>query len=234
MTPTSDEPSIPPRLQRPLAAVWISLGLHAALIALVQVAPPASVGQGPMIEARLVSAHGGATPAASAAPLQPERPEPQSSALPPAEAADALPVEAPTDHAVVSPLPQVDATAPVAAPAEPVAAQPTTGISLPVDLTYYSARELDVQPRARSRVDPVYPDDAVAQRMSGRVRLQLKLEADGRVSAVEVVEADPPGVFDASAVRAFRAARFSPAQRGGRPVRALLLIEVEYDWEGQQ
>jgi protein TonB len=38
--------------------VWISLGLHAALIALVQVAPPPAVNLGePVIEARLVPAH---------------------------------------------------------------------------------------------------------------------------------------------------------------------------------
>ena len=41
LNPPIDEPAIPPRVQRPLAAVWISLGLHAAVIALVQVAPPA-------------------------------------------------------------------------------------------------------------------------------------------------------------------------------------------------
>lgn len=232
MTSAPGEPPIPPRLRRPLAALWVSLGLHAALIVLVQVAPPASTGAESMIEARLVSAHVDA--AAPTEPVQPEMPEPLPGAPPPAEAPDALPVEAPTGSAAVSPSPQVDATAPAAAPTESVAAQPTPGISLPVDLTYYSVRELDVQPRARGRIEPVYPEAADAQRLSGRVRLQLKLEADGRVSDVEVVQADPPDVFDDSAVRAFRAARFSPAWRGGRPVRALLLIEVEYAWEGRQ
>ena len=51
-----DEPAIPPRLRRPLAAAWISLGLHAALIALVQVAPPASTFTADsVIEARLLA-----------------------------------------------------------------------------------------------------------------------------------------------------------------------------------
>lgn len=236
MTPAPDEPAIPPRLHRPLAAVWISLGLHAALIALVQVAPPAPVGQGTVIEARLGSVHVDAAAAASTQPLPSELPAQQRAELPPADVAEALPVEAPTEPAVASPPADATAASPAANPAESVATPPTTttGIGLPVDLTYYSARELDVQPRARSRVAPAYPGDADAQRLSGRVRLQLKLEADGRVSDVEVVEADPPGVFDASALRAFRAARFSPAQRNGRPVRALLLIEVEYDWEGRR
>ena len=216
---STEEPAIPPRLHRPLAAVWISLALHGAIIALIQVAPPASPGAGYTIEARLVDAQ------PVPAPLQPAEPLAEAEPVAPAPA-----VEPPTPAATL-PTPPVEPR-----PAEPVAAEaaPAGALSAAVDLTYYPARELDVQPRARSRIDPVYPEEAVAQRLSGRVRLQLKLEADGRVSDVEVVEADPPGVFDASAVRAFRAARFSPAQRGGRPVRALLLIEVEYDSEGRR
>ncbi len=202
------EPSIPPRLHRPLAALWISLGLHAALIALVQVAPPAAPGGGHTIEARLVDAPSAPAPAA------------------PAETGPALPVEAAE--------PPVPARAQPTPTAEPIAPEPEAGSALhsPVDLTFYPARELDVQPRALGSIEPDYPPDAYTQRLSGKVRLHLKLEADGRVSAVEVVGADPPGVFDESAVRAFRAARFSPAQKDGRAVRALLLIEVEYDWAG--
>jgi protein TonB len=66
------------------------------------------------------------------------------------------------------------------------------------------------------------------------VRLQLKLEADGRVSDIEIVHADPPEVFDESVLKAFRNARFVPAQKNGHPVRALVLIEVVYDWEGRR
>ena len=90
-----------------------------------------------------------------------------------------------------------------------------------------------MHPRALREVVPDYPEDADRQRLSGKVRLQLKLEADGRVSDVDVVSATAPGMFEDSAVKAFRDARFAPAQKNGRPVRALVLIEVVYDWEGQ-
>ena len=63
------------------------------------------------------------------------------------------------------------------------------------------------------------------------MRLSLKLEVDGRVSEVEVINADPPGVFEESARAAFAAARFSPAYRGGKPVRVEMMIEVVYDLE---
>lgn len=222
MNETLDEPTIPPRLQRPLAAVWISLGLHAAVIALIQVAPSASQqAGGPMIEARLVASH-------VEAPLQPVEPE---------RADESVEVVQPSEAQPLEPAPSVEPPAEPAVRAEPepppvaVEAVPAVAISTAVDLTYYTARELDVQPRALRTIELVYPVEADRQRLSGTVRLQLKVEADGRVSEVEVVSATLPGVFEASAVQAFRAARFAPAQKDGRPVRAQMLIEVTYDLE---
>jgi len=220
-----DEPAIPPRLQRPLAAIWISLGLHAVLIALVQVAPPASFGVGePMIEARLMATQDDSPAAAAPDPAPQETP-----LLGMSEAAEALPVvesEAP-------PLPQAAAVAPPAPDASEEPAPPAT-LTSSVDLTYYNARDLDVQPRALREIVPDFPADAERQKLSGTVRLQLKLEADGRVSDVDLVSATPPGVFEDMALRAFREARFAPAQKNGRPVRALILIEVVFDWEDTQ
>ncbi|MDZ7594456.1 MAG: TonB family protein [Thiobacillus sp.] len=251
MNASIEEPVIPPRLQRPLAAMWISLGLHAALFALVQVAPPASLSLGePVIEARLVSTPAvlpteETPPAASAVETPDETPE-VAPLLAPSEVADALPVAEPMPPLPVEPPaaiaqpadPEPD-PAPAALPATPAsvvpaAPAPAAAITTSVDLTYYGARDVDVPPRALREIVPDYPNDADRRRLSGKVRLQLKLEADGRIGAIEVVSAAPPGIFDESAIKAFGAARFAPAQKNGRPVRALVLIEVVYDWEGRR
>ena len=239
-----DEPTIPPRLRRPLAAVWISLGLHAALIALVQVAPPPARSLGePVIEARLVSTHtappGVDIPLHAAEVEMPDKPQKAVPLLAPSETAETLPAAAPVSSTPVQPAPPVPPVpqhAPTPAPASPADSVPVPAVTITssVDLTYYSARDLDVQPRALRKIDPDYPEEADRQRLSGKLRLQLKLEADGRVSDVEVVGANPPDVFNESAIRAFRDARFAPAQKNGRPVRARVLIEVVYDWEGRQ
>lgn len=228
MNASFDEPTIPLRLQRPLAAMWISLGLHAALIALVQVAPPAATNfGGTMIEARLVSPHA-ITPDVDV-------PDPAPGEVPllaSTETAEAVPVVqpvAPSPAEVAPGTPPASSTA-VEAPSAP--ASPVT-ITSSVDLTYYSAREVDVHPRAIRAIEPDYPAEADRRQLSGTVRLQLKVEADGRVSDVEVVSSTPPGAFDESAIQAFRAARFEPAQKAGRPVRALVMIEVRYDWAGR-
>lgn len=240
MSDSLDEPGIPPRLQRPLAAVWVSLALHAAVIALVQVAPLGATDQAEsVIEARLAPTHA-ASPAEETPPPVPEvkAPDVPQKAVPvlaPSEAAEALPVAGPVVPPPAAP-PQPAAPTPAVpqpAAAPPAVAAPAAAITSSVDLTYYSARDVDVQPRALREIVPEYPSDADRQRLSGKVRLQLKLEADGRVSDVEIVHADPPELFNESAIRAFRDARFAPAQRSGRPVRAQVLIEVVYDWEGR-
>lgn len=239
-----DEPTIPPRLRRPLAAVWISLALHAALIALVQVAPPTSLGLGePVIEARLVSTH--TAPPGVDVPLhaaEVETPDKAQKAVPllaPSETAETLPVPTPVSSPPAQSAPPAAAVpqpAPTPAPASPAdsAPAPFAAITSSVDLTYYSARDLDIQPRALRKIEPDYPAEADRERLSGTLRLQLKLEADGRVSDIEVVSANPPDVFNESAIKAFRDARFVPAQKNGRPVRARLVINVVYDWEGRQ
>jgi protein TonB len=239
-----DEPTIPPQLRRPLAAVWISLGLHAAVIALVQVVPPAATGAGErVIEARLVSTHVVPATPTEAPPVAPkvDTPEKPPEAVPllaPSETAEALPVATPAALPPAEPAtPAVAAQQPPAsAPAapSPAASVPAATMTSAVDLTYYSARDLDIQPRALRKIEPDYPEEADREQLSGKVVLQLKLEADGRVSDVDVVNAAPPGSFEDSAVKAFREARFAPAQKNGRPVRALVLIEVVYDWEGQR
>lgn len=261
MNASFEEPAIPPRLRRPLAAAWISLGLHAAVIALVQVAPPrpASV-DAPAIEARLVSA-GVAPPTAEPmapapektpqnAPQRKEGPQPMPRAvpLPPPDdapvdtpepviaqpAAVAPPAEPEPDTAAGVPpaavsAPPVEATP----PAPPAASTPPAAIISAVDPIYYSARELDTQPRALDEIVPDYPAGADRERVSGKVRLQLRLEADGRISDIDIIASTPSGVFDKATIDAFREVRFSPARRGGRPVRAQVLIEVVYDWEGR-
>ncbi|MHB1403400.1 MAG: energy transducer TonB [Thiobacillus sp.] len=243
-----EEPTIPPRMRRALAAAWISLGLHAALIALVQVVPPASLSlSAPAIEARLVSAPA-ALPAAKTPPAPevkvPEKPLKAVPKLAPIKTPEALPVAEPPAPPPAEPEPEPPAAeAPPAAPADPLPAPvaaspsapaPVATITSSVDLTFYTARDLDVQPRALREIVPDYPSDADRRRLSGKVRLQLELEADGRVSDIGIVSASPPGIFDESAIKAFREARFAPAQKGGRPVRARVVIEVLYDWEGRR
>ncbi len=261
LSPASQVSLLSPRMRPILTALWLSLGLHGALIALVQLAPPASSPSSLVIEARLETrepvAVSDAMPAPAVEaeqPIKPELPEPVvvpepepvaetipepvpitvEADLPDPEPA---PVEVAPAPPVARPLPSPPASVPSAVSPSATAAKESqrslVEIPAAVDLAYYSAREVDVLPRALRDIRPDYPTEADRRRLSGSVKLQIKLEADGRVSDIEVVKSTPEGMFDESALAAFRQARFSPAQRNGRPVRALIMIEVKYDYEGR-
>jgi len=48
------------------------------------------------------------------------------------------------------------------------------------------------------------------------------------VTEVNVIEAEPPGIFDEHTRAAFQVARFTPALKNGRPVKSRLLVDVDY------
>jgi periplasmic protein TonB len=261
---TPQAPLLSTRTRPILTALWLSLGLHGALLALVQVAPPASSSSPLVIEARLEirEPETSSVPAVvpDVEPEQAEKPEPKPVPVlePKTEPApeseplsepEPITVEAeladlepePVEVVPVPPAaetlssPAASVPSAVSPPAAAAKDSPRSLVQIPtaVDLAYYSAREVDVLPRSLRDIRPDYPTEADRRRLSGSVKLQIKLEADGRVSDIEVVESTPEGMFDESALAAFRQARFSPAQRNGRPVRARIMIEVKYDYEGR-
>ncbi len=72
--------------------------------------------------------------------------------------------------------------------------------------------------RLLSGAQPEYPATARRDRIEGFVTLRYRIRADGSVDDVEVIEAQPAGVFDSVALAAVRSWRYEPARRGGRPV----------------
>ncbi|MEM6558723.1 MAG: energy transducer TonB [Myxococcota bacterium] len=72
------------------------------------------------------------------------------------------------------------------------------------------------------RPAPVYPADARRRKIEGYVIVRFRVDEEGHVVDVEVVDSDPPGVFEATALITTRRFRFAPALRNGEPVAATL------------
>ena len=72
--------------------------------------------------------------------------------------------------------------------------------------------------------DLVYPTDARATGVEGRVAVRYDVTATGTVANAVVVESEPPGVFDAAALAAVRTWRFRPMVNRGEVVPALSRI----------
>lgn len=66
------------------------------------------------------------------------------------------------------------------------------------------------------KVEPVYPPEALSQRLSGTVRLTASIAEDGTVREVKIVGGDP--TLAAAAVAAVRQWRYSPCLLNGKPV----------------
>lgn len=215
------KPELTPAARRIVGALLLSIGLHAALVGLIGATGSASH---LALQAQL-----------TVAPLQAHLTVTTDVTRPviTAKSQDkrlrkSLPMTLPEKKAaLLTPLPATVIPTAVAPPLPPSAA-PLPVLSTPplADDNFYSARELDVLPRPLAPIMPEFPQHIDANIKEGWVLLSLKLDDTGHVQSIEVEQTQPPGVFDDSALAAFRHAQFHPAEKDGRPVNAKIEIKV--------
>ena len=68
------------------------------------------------------------------------------------------------------------------------------------------------KPRVRYISKPSYPAAAKADEKEGFVRFRAQVSPTGTVSEIEILESDPPGVFDEAVKAAVRLWQFAPAR----------------------
>jgi len=78
-----------------------------------------------------------------------------------------------------------------------------------------------------SKVDPAYPDAARRANVSGTVVLAVTIDADGRVTGVDVVRGLPMGLTE-SAVGAVRRWQYKPARGKQGPVASRKEVRIEF------
>ncbi len=90
---------------------------------------------------------------------------------------------------------------------------------------------VDTPPRAIHRIAAAYPPRARARNLTGHVRIRLLIDALGNVQEAEVIEAQPTGVFEQSALAAIRQWRFSPALYKGKAVQLRATQTIQFTLE---
>lgn len=85
--------------------------------------------------------------------------------------------------------------------------------------------------KALTPIRPIYPAIARERNITGRVTTKLLIDEAGVVVDSSVVNAEPAGLFEASALAAVRNTPFSPATRNGMAVRSEKQIVVTYRLE---
>jgi protein TonB len=67
-------------------------------------------------------------------------------------------------------------------------------------------------PKVIKKVPPEFPREAAQQAItSGAVKAKMSIEPDGKVSAVEILEAQPRRIFDKAVTRALMDWKFEPS-----------------------
>ena len=87
---------------------------------------------------------------------------------------------------------------------------------------------IDAPPRPKKTIRPHYPDGARQRGEQGDVVLEIRVDGDGSVGDVNVVSSSGFGELDAAAVRAVRAARFTPAKSGGSAVASTARLTLTF------
>ena len=82
-----------------------------------------------------------------------------------------------------------------------------------------------------SMLPPQYPPGARQQRIEGWVDIVFAVNERGLVSDTQVVEAEPPGVFDQAALDAALRWRFRPVEQDGEPVTVFRQIRINFSLE---
>lgn len=132
------------------------------------------------------------------------------------------PLAGPTIHTTdvitppLPPLPPVGGTGGGAGVVEPVK---------PATPPYIGAA---VDPRYASGFQPDYPSQEIRLGREGRVTVRVLVGTDGRVKAVEKVNATSDAFFEATRSRALAKWRFKPATRGGTPEESWKQYSVKF------
>lgn len=84
-------------------------------------------------------------------------------------------------------------------------------------------------PALLTRVEPVFPEQAKAEGLTGDVTLQVDIGADGKVTDVQVLQPAGHG-FDEAAVAAVKQFTFSPAEIANQPAPVRITYTEHFVW----
>ena len=212
-------------------AIGVSVALHgvlaAGIVAYVKYVPnPVAIASLDLssVELSFAEEEDASVPVAQSMPAPPPA-EPPSPAdrLEPLEKTeftdDAAPIVAPED--AEPPRPEPEREAMETPPAPESAAQA-------VERPAPKQAKVDAPPRPRKAIRPDYPKGARQRGEQGDVVLEIRVGADGLVDNVGVVASSGHPELDEAAVRAAKAARFSPARAGREPVASTARLTLTF------
>lgn len=90
--------------------------------------------------------------------------------------------------------------------------QQTKAQTAPQKSTQHNQSVSQGKPQPLSRVNPAYPSRALALHVEGKVRVRFDIDHSGEVGNIEIIDAEPRGMFDSEVRRALKRWRYPPGQ----------------------
>lgn len=141
---------------------------------------------------------------------------------------------APQKLVAAAPAASEQDTAPPPAPPPAPREQFVPQAGIPAPTHYFKSAEVDKRAEPLELAPLVYPEGAFLRRIEGRVLLRVYVNELGGIDAIDVVEAEPAGLFEQAAIDAVLNTRFLPAELFGRPVKNVKTLEVRFDPRSEQ
>lgn len=92
----------------------------------------------------------------------------------------------------------------------------------------YEMGQVDKPPMLIRRIEPVYPQAARRRNIEGWVEIRFLVDQQGQVRQEKVVQAQPHGIFENSALTALRGWQFSPGRLQGQAVDTWMMQVVRF------
>lgn len=106
--------------------------------------------------------------------------------------------------------------------------EPSLQVRAPDKAELFSRGELDAPLTVQSRVPPVYPMRAKRLGIEGWVEVSFIVDKQGKVGQIEILDADPEGVFEKSVKQCVSNWRFNPGTVEGMPVKTKVKTKIRF------
>ncbi len=95
--------------------------------------------------------------------------------------------------------------------------------------TEYSVSDVDTPPKIVRQMPVTYPPQAKKDGITGRVIVRCLVTAGGKAEKLEIVESEPQGVFDDSALSSLKYWQFRPGIKNGDLVSTWVKVPFKFE-----
>lgn len=93
----------------------------------------------------------------------------------------------------------------------------------------YDASDVDKPPKLVRQMPPKFPVDAKRKGITGLVVIRCLIGTDGKANKMEIVQSEPAGVFDESAMSTLKYWQFRPGVKEGEMVSTWVKVPFKYE-----